>query len=75
MMLAALGVVFGDIGTSPLYAFKAGATHEIFLACSVPTYDDALSQWWGSEACRSRTWGSISARLRIRAAPARSSIA
>jgi len=58
-----------------LLAALPGATHEIFLACSVLTYDDAPSQWRGSEACRSRTWGSISARSRTRAAPARSSIA
>ena len=24
LILTALGIVFGDIGTSPLYAFKAG---------------------------------------------------
>lgn len=26
-LLATLGVVYGDIGTSPLYAFKASLTH------------------------------------------------
>ena len=27
MLLAVLGVVYGDIGTSPLYAFKASLQH------------------------------------------------
>jgi len=53
----------------------AGATHEISLACRALTYDDAPSRWRGSKACRSRTWRSISARSRTRAAPARSSSA
>ena len=28
MSLAALGVVFGDIGTSPLYTLKTGTRHD-----------------------------------------------
>ncbi len=28
LLLAALGVVYGDIGTSPLYAFKESLTGE-----------------------------------------------
>ena len=38
LMLAALGVVFGDIGTSPLYAFK-----EAFMHGMAPTHDNVLA--------------------------------
>ncbi|WML90065.1 potassium transporter Kup [Thiothrix lacustris] len=38
LMIAALGVVFGDIGTSPLYAFK-----EAFLHGLTPTHENVLA--------------------------------
>lgn len=38
LMLAALGVVFGDIGTSPLYAFKEAFVHGL-----QPTHANVLS--------------------------------
>ena len=43
LTLAALGVVFGDIGTSPLYAFKEAFSGEHVLAVSEPTVLAALS--------------------------------
>lgn len=39
VIIAALGVVFGDIGTSPLYAFRQCFTNVLHLA---PTHDNIL---------------------------------
>lgn len=39
LVIAALGVVFGDIGTSPLYAFRQSFTNLLHLT---PTHDNVL---------------------------------
>jgi len=42
LALASVGVVFGDIGTSPLYAFKESIHHLTADGGGVPTRDDVL---------------------------------
>lgn len=39
LVVAAIGVVFGDIGTSPLYAFRQAFTNLLHLT---PTYDNVM---------------------------------
>jgi KUP system potassium uptake protein len=47
--LAALGIVFGDIGTSPLYAMKESVSHHYGLTLNAPTIMGLLSLlFWSS---------------------------
>ena len=49
MALAALGIVFGDIGTSPLYAMKESLSEHYHLTHDVPTIMGILSlMFWAS---------------------------
>ena len=43
LVLAALGIIYGDIGTSPLYAFQAAFGPDIGLTVDQPSVLGALS--------------------------------
>jgi KUP system potassium uptake protein len=58
LLLGTLGVVFGDIGTSPIYAFReslkaAGGASEAVVLARSPSFSGPSSWSW-----RSNTWSS-----------------
>ena len=61
LTLGALGVVFGDIGTSPLYAFKAAFGETLFKGTEQVARADEISHVMGALPCSSGRSSSSSA--------------
>ena len=50
LALGALGVVFGDIGTSPLYAFREAFEHQDLTVDTTNAFGVASIAFWASSA-------------------------